>query len=73
MVTAVVSLEGYSYAVDEGVGDTPDTLFSFSPGRDSGRVNRPHTQLQVVDQAFDHATRGVVLNHQLRVTKRVSS
>ena len=65
----MVSLEGYSYAVDGEIGDTPDTLFSFSPERDSGRVNRPHTQLQVVDHAFDHATCGVALNHQVRPDK----
>ena len=47
----------------------PDTLSSFSPEQDSGRVNRPHTQLQVVDQAIENATRGVALVHQLRMAK----
>ena len=62
----MVSLEGYSYAVDEEVGATADTSFSLSPERDSGRMNRPHTQLQVVDQAFEHATRGVALNRMAK-------
>ncbi len=44
---------GYSYAVNEEVGDTPDIVFSFSPERDLGHVNRPHTQLQGVDQAVE--------------------